>query len=88
MANKLKKSIIPVPVEEHKEVKTESPEKKAPVATANASRSFKKDREEGVDFKKLARDERTWKIMGTVSLLISIFLFIAFVSYFFTWKED
>ncbi|GAB4092316.1 DNA translocase FtsK [Flaviaesturariibacter terrae] len=49
---------------------------------------FRKDREEAIDFKKLARDERTWKIIGTVSLLMAIFLFIAFVSYFFTWKED
>ncbi len=49
---------------------------------------LKKDREESVDLKKLARDERTWKIIGTISLLVSIFLFIAFVSYFFTWKED
>ncbi|MES2881625.1 MAG: DNA translocase FtsK 4TM domain-containing protein, partial [Bacteroidota bacterium] len=46
------------------------------------------DKEEKIDFKKLSRDERTWKIVGTVSLLISIFLFIAFVSYLFTWKED
>ncbi len=50
--------------------------------------AFKKDKDESVDFKKLARDERTWKIVGTISLLISIFLFIAFASYFFTWKED
>ncbi|RYZ23542.1 MAG: DNA translocase FtsK [Chitinophagaceae bacterium] len=49
---------------------------------------FKKDREESIDLKKLARDERTLKIIGTLSLLMSIFLFIAFVSYFFTWKED
>ncbi|GAA4327447.1 hypothetical protein GCM10023184_16730 [Flaviaesturariibacter amylovorans] len=52
------------------------------------SGKFKKDREESIDLKKLARDERTWKIIGTVSLLMAIFLFIAFVSYFFTWKED
>ena len=49
---------------------------------------LKADKEEKVDLKKLARDERTWKIIGTISLLISIFLFIAFVSYLFTWKED
>ena len=36
----------------------------------------------------MAKDERTWKIIGTVSLLISIFLFIAFVSYLFTWDDD
>src|SRR5688572_15984059 len=49
---------------------------------------FKAEKEEQIDWRKLARDERTWKITGAVSLLVSIFLFIAFISYFFTWKED
>ena len=78
MANKLKKSpekVVPPVVEKKPEKKPE------PV-------KLKADREEKVDFKKLARDERTWKIIGTISLLISIFLFIAFVSYLFTWRED
>ena len=92
MANRLKKSINPAPVIEEvesKEVKTDKPQKAArPRSKAPAEEKFKKDREETIDFKKLAKDERTWKIIGTVSLLISIFLFIAFVSYFFTWKED
>lgn len=52
------------------------------------SKAFKAEKEEAVDWKALARDERTWKIVGTVFLLISIFLFIAFASYLFTWKED
>ena len=86
MANKLKKSTTPKAAAEKPE-KTEKAEKaqKAPNAMPG---KFKADKEEKVDLKKLARDERTWKIIGTVSLLISIFLFIAFVSYFFTWKED
>ncbi len=85
MANKLKKSIISTPVEEEKERKTG----KKPISQSKSSPvAFKKDKDESVDFKKLARDERTWKIVGTISLLISIFLFIAFASYFFTWKED
>ena len=46
------------------------------------------EKEESVDLRSLARDERTWKIIGAVSLLVSLFLFIAFFSYFFTWKED
>ncbi|ANE53339.1 cell division protein FtsK [Flavisolibacter tropicus] len=80
---------MPVPEETEKEVKAEKPQKAArPKSKAPAEEKFKKDREETLDFKKLARDERTWKIIGTVSLLISIFLFIAFISYFFTWKED
>jgi DNA segregation ATPase FtsK/SpoIIIE, S-DNA-T family len=91
MANRLKKSTNPAPVieETEKEVKTDKPQKAArPKSKAPAEEKFKKDREEALDFKKLARDERTWKIIGTVSLLVSIFLFIAFISYFFTWKED
>jgi DNA segregation ATPase FtsK/SpoIIIE, S-DNA-T family len=50
--------------------------------------SLKQEKEERIDWRSLARDERTWKITGAVSLLASIFLFIAFISYFFTWKED
>jgi DNA segregation ATPase FtsK/SpoIIIE, S-DNA-T family len=91
MANKLKKSTIPKPVEEEKD----DAEKPARTVRANAApgkkpapHKFKKEKEEKIDLKKLARDERTWKIIGTISLLISFFLFIAFVSYFFTWKED
>ena len=52
------------------------------------SKSFLKEKEENIDWKNLARDERTWKITGALFLLIAIFLFIAFISYFFTWKED
>jgi DNA segregation ATPase FtsK/SpoIIIE, S-DNA-T family len=83
MANRLKKPIPPPEAEEPKETASQDKQTK-PVEV----KKFKKDKEEKVDLKKLARDERTWKIIGTVSLLISIFLFIAFVSYFFTWKED
>lgn len=78
MANKLKKPAPPKPAE--KPVKKETPKP--------AAEKLKQDREEQVDLKKLANDERTWKIMGTISLLVAIFLFLAFVSYFFTWKED
>lgn len=73
MANKLKKK-----------PKT-SPEKKPAKSEAKA---FKAEKEESIDWKALARDERTWKIIGSISLLLSIFLFIAFTSYLFTWKED
>ena len=83
MANKLKKSTT-TKVEAEKPGKAEKPAR----ATKTSSDKFKSDREEKLDFKKLAKDERTWKILGTVSLLISIFLFIAFISYLFTWKED
>jgi len=76
MANKLKKPAAP------------KAEEKPITKKASVGEKFKTDKQEKVDFKKLARDERTWKIIGTVFLLISIFLFIAFISYFFTWKED
>lgn len=52
------------------------------------SDNLKPEKEEKVSLKELARDERTWKILGTLSLFVSLFLFISFVSYFFTWKED
>jgi DNA segregation ATPase FtsK/SpoIIIE, S-DNA-T family len=92
MANKLKsntpataeKPVIKEPAE-----KAQKASKPKPAAKKNpAPQKLQKDKEERVDFKKLAKDERTWKIIGTVSLLISIFLFIAFVSYLFTWDDD
>ena len=87
MANKLKSNIPEAAAE--KPVKKEKAEK-APGASKKkpAPQKFQTDKEEKVDLKKLAKDERTWKIIGTVSLLISIFLFIAFVSYLFTWDDD
>jgi S-DNA-T family DNA segregation ATPase FtsK/SpoIIIE len=49
---------------------------------------FKPEKEEKVSVKDLAKDERTHKIAGSISLLICLFLFLAFTSYLFTWKED
>jgi S-DNA-T family DNA segregation ATPase FtsK/SpoIIIE len=49
---------------------------------------FKPEKEEQVTVKQLVKDERTRKIAGAFFLLISLFLFIAFASYLFTWKED
>ncbi len=46
------------------------------------------DKEEEVTVQEVVKDERTWKILGSVSLLMSIFLFLAFASYLFTWQED
>ena len=74
MANKLRK-------------KTKESAAPAPPASPDL-KEFRKEKEEAVDWKAIARDERTWKIVGAVFLLISIFLFISFTSYFFTWKED
>lgn len=52
------------------------------------SQNFRAEKEEKVNLKQLAKDERTWKITGAFFLLIATFLFISFMSYFFTWKED
>ncbi|MBK5270545.1 MAG: DNA translocase FtsK, partial [Bacteroidia bacterium] len=68
-----------------KKKKKNSPGKKAEKLNPKV---FKVEKDEKIDWKALARDERTWKIIGAVSLLVSIFLFIAFTSYLFTWKED
>lgn len=92
MANKLKSNIPATaekPVVKEKAEKAEKASKPKPAAKKNPSpQKFQKEKEEKVDLKKLAKDERTWKIIGTVSLLVSIFLFIAFVSYLFTWDDD
>ncbi|MBI1782180.1 MAG: DNA translocase FtsK 4TM domain-containing protein, partial [Sphingobacteriales bacterium] len=55
---------------------------------SNGAEELKQEKQESVTVKELVKDERTHKIMGTVLLLISFFLFIAFVSYCFTWKQD
>jgi DNA segregation ATPase FtsK/SpoIIIE, S-DNA-T family len=73
MANKLKKKSKTIPAKK---------------PAGSPSKSLKADKEEAIDWKALARDERTWKIVGAFSLLIATFLFISFVSYFYTWKED
>lgn len=72
MANKLKKTSKKNPAEKPKKTATD----------------LKPEKEEKIDLKKLAKDERTWKITGAIFILIALFLFISFVSYFFTWKED
>jgi S-DNA-T family DNA segregation ATPase FtsK/SpoIIIE len=46
------------------------------------------DKEADVLVSEVVKDERTIKILGAVSLLISLFLFVAFTSYLFTWQED
>jgi S-DNA-T family DNA segregation ATPase FtsK/SpoIIIE len=46
------------------------------------------DKETDVVVSEVVKDERTMKILGAVALLISLFLFVAFTSYLFTWQED
>ena len=69
MANKLKKSTTPKAAAE-KPGKTEKAEK---VSKKLSSEKLNNDREEKIDLKKLTRDERTWKIIGTVSLSSQFF---------------
>jgi S-DNA-T family DNA segregation ATPase FtsK/SpoIIIE len=65
-------------------LKADKAEKKKPAKSDN----FKPEKEAQVSVKQLVKDERTHKIAGAFSILISLFLFIAFASYLFTWKED
>ena len=46
------------------------------------------DKEAQVTVTEVVKDERTLKILGAVSLLLTIFLFVSFTSYLFTWQED
>lgn len=46
------------------------------------------DKEVDVTVEEVVKDERTWKILGALSLLFCLFLFLAFTSYLFTWQED
>jgi DNA segregation ATPase FtsK/SpoIIIE, S-DNA-T family len=46
------------------------------------------DKEAEVTVTEVVKDERTQKIAGAASLLFTMFLFVAFTSYLFTWQED
>ncbi len=46
------------------------------------------DKEASVNVTEVVKDERTSKIIGLILLLFTIFLFVAFTSYLFTWQED
>ncbi len=54
----------------------------------SGSKQLLQEKEEKVSVKELVRDERTHKITGILFWLISLALFISFISYLFTWKED
>ncbi len=64
-------------------------EKKKIISKASQpSSALKQEKEETIEIKELLKDERTHKIAGSVFLLFSVLLFIAFTSYLFTWQED
>ena len=46
------------------------------------------EKEPEVSLQEVVRDDRTYKIIGAVMMMFSVFLFVAFVSYLFTWQED
>ena len=73
MANKLKGNSTKNPVERTRKTRSEK---------------LTPEKEEKINLKELARDERTWKIVGFVFLFFSFFLLISFISYFFTWEND
>ncbi|UYQ94223.1 DNA translocase FtsK [Chitinophaga horti] len=49
---------------------------------------LKPDKEPEVKVKELVKDERTHKVLGVSMLLLSLYCFIAFTSYLFSWEED
>ncbi len=49
---------------------------------------MKPEKDPQVTVRQVMRDERTHKIAGAVFLLLAVFLFIAFTSYLYTWRED
>ncbi|MBN9381359.1 MAG: DNA translocase FtsK 4TM domain-containing protein [Chitinophagaceae bacterium] len=61
---------------------------KSKKSQAPASEKLKPEKDPQVTVKQIVKDERTHKITGAVFLLLAVFLFIAFTSYLFTWKED
>jgi S-DNA-T family DNA segregation ATPase FtsK/SpoIIIE len=63
-------------------------QKTKPKSPPKGKQDFKEETIEKVNFRELLQDERTHKILGTLSILFSFFLFTCFSSYLFTWKED
>lgn len=59
-----------------------------PKPAAKSDAVMKKDKEPDVNVKSFVKDERTHKVAGMICLLIAAFLFIAFISYLYTWKAD
>jgi DNA segregation ATPase FtsK/SpoIIIE, S-DNA-T family len=49
---------------------------------------LKTEKEQSIPIKDLVKDERTHKITGAGLILLSFFLFVAFLSYLFTWETD
>ncbi len=85
--NKFKDKKEPAPeAVEEKEIK-EKPEKK--IRQKKEKQNPEAGPKQGLrNFIRFLADERTHKITGLFLILVSVFLLIAFISYFFTWKND
>lgn len=70
------------------QLKSKKKESPAPASKPPQPAPFKKDREVEVSVKDLVRDERTHKVLGILCLLVSLYLFLAFSSYLFSWQDD
>ncbi|GAB3024847.1 DNA translocase FtsK [Niabella terrae] len=68
--------------------KRKSTSKKSTDRKTKPITDLKLEKGEKIALKAIAKDERTFKILGLAFLLISIFLIISFVSYFYTWRQD
>jgi len=69
-------------------IKSSSSKKEKETDKDPTLRDFKKEPEAQLDLMAILRDERTWKIVGITFIILSLFLFISFASYLFTWQED
>ena len=69
------------------EVEDAKPEKKVRQKKEKVTPGASKNKSESA-FVGALKDERTHKISGLFLILISVFLLIAFISYFVTWKND
>ncbi len=80
------------PLEEEDESEGEiiepKPEKKTRQKKEKSDSPKNEKKSEGSSFMKFIRDERTHKISGLFLILVSVFMLIAFISFFFTWKAD
>ena len=50
--------------------------------------ALQSDKPVDISVKEVVKDERTHKMIGISCILMSIFLFVAFTSYLFSWQED
>ena len=69
-------------------IKSSSSKKEKETDKDPTLRDFKKEPEAQLDLMAILRDERTWKIVGITFIILSLFLFISFASYLFSWQED